>query len=251
MTLQQFPEPRVPGAYALSDKHRQFHFAERFAIKLVEYCCYAVVRDVGAQVYPMRILDCATSDGRTPPNRHPRGSHDNGINLDLGYYALADLKPHGRVPGPHANNRMTGPPDPQLFASKAEVRWFLAMARIELARPGRMVAKCATDPFIRRDLDPRIGAADEAASLKAEAERICFSADSGGWEKFHHHHRHLRLERLSNGDEMAEYIEDAFIKPLLVAVPAVALDKAQDLVDAADEPCCSEDGSDPYASDDE
>jgi hypothetical protein len=250
LTLQQFPAPRVAGAYALST-NRQYHFAERFAIKLVEYCCYAVVKHVGAQVYPMRILDCATSEGRTPPNRHPPRSHDNGINLDLGYYGLADLKPNGRVPGPHRNNRMTGPPDPRLFAPNAEVHWFLAMARVELARPGKMVRLCATDPYIQRDLDPRIRATDEAATLKAEAERICFSSNSGGWEKFHHHHRHLRLEKLTDGDEMAEYIEEAFIKPLLVPAPTVQLADTYSGLDDFDEPCCSDEGGDPYVVDDE
>lgn len=144
---------------------------------------------------------------------------------------------------------MTGPPNPRLFAARAEVHWFMAMARIERAKPGRMVKLCATDPYIERDLHPRIRATDEAAALKSEAERICFSAASGGWEKFHHHHHHLRLERLANGDEMAAYIEEAHIRPLLAGVPALQLLGPEGESAEADTPCCDEELPDPYADD--
>lgn len=250
MSLQQFPLSRVSGAYALS-AYRQFHYAERFAIKLVEYCCYSVARHVGVQVYPMRILDCATSDARTPPNRHPRGSHNNGVNLDLGYYGLEDLKPHGRVPGPYRGNRMIGPPDPRLFASRAEVHWFLAMARVELAHGGTMVKLCATDPFIERDLDPRIRAATADRDVIAEAERICFSSQGGGWQIFHHHHRHLRLNRIANGDEIADWIEETMIQPLLRLPPIMQRIDIDAELEDVEEPCCSDEVGDPYAVDED
>lgn len=236
MSLRQFPPPRIAGAYTLSSE-RQHHYAEKYAIAAVEYCCYRVVRRIGAATWPMRIFDCATRSGGTPPG-HPTGSHNGGDDLDLGYYGLVDLRPHGYVPGPYSNatDRMTGPPDARLFAARAEVEWFLAMGQLEDSLQGRLVRLCATDRYIDRYLHPKIQTADARSSVKAEALRILFSSEDGGWAKYHHHHRHLRLSSLQNGDEIARRIERAFIQPLLkeAPVPEIAGIDADDPADAPD-----------------
>lgn len=231
MSLRQFPASRIAGAYRLTS-NRQWHYAERFAIAAVEYCCYSVFRKLGPQVWPLLVMDCSTSTGGTPPNRHPPGSHNNGVNLDLGYYGLVDLRP-SLVPGPHNTRRMTGPPDPRKFAAAAEVEWFLAMGRLEVDVGGVLVRLCATDPFIERHLDPKIQLADAAPSVKEEALRICFSSGTGGWQDFHHTHRHVRFNRMQNGNELADYIERVWIQPLLQTrlSPVLARAEADEVVD--------------------
>src|SRR5688500_13144780 len=117
MTLIKFPQPRLKQAYVFS-RWTDFHYAERFAVAAVEYCCYSVVRHVGVPVYKLKVMDCSTSTGETPAGRHPNGSHNGGVNLDLGYYGLVDLTKYGGVPGPYDKNRnrMTGPPEAKKFA---------------------------------------------------------------------------------------------------------------------------------------
>jgi hypothetical protein len=178
MSLRQFPPSRVPGAYQLT-VNRQRHYAERFAVAVVEYCCYSVFRKFGAIPWSLLVMDCSTSTGGTPPNRHPPCSHDNGVNLDLGYYGLKDLRPD-LVPGPHNGRRMTGPPNARLLATQAEVEWFLAIGRLEADIGGVIANLSAVDPYIEPYLDPKIQVAVENPEVKAEAIRICFSSQSGG-----------------------------------------------------------------------
>jgi hypothetical protein len=128
---------------------------------------------------------------------------------------------------------MTGPPDPRKFAAAAEVEWFLAMGRLEVDIGGVLVNLCATDPFIERHLDPKIQLADAAPSVKEEALRICFSSGTGGWQDFHHHHRHVRFHRMQNGDELADYIERTWVQPLLQIrpTPVLANDEEDEVID--------------------
>jgi hypothetical protein len=128
---------------------------------------------------------------------------------------------------------MTGPPDPRKFAAAAEVEWFLAMGRLEVDVGGVLVRLCATDPFIERHLDPKIQLADAAPSVKEEALRICFSSGTGGWQDFHHTHRHVRFNRMQNGNELADYIERVWIQPLLQTrlSPVLARAEADEVVD--------------------
>lgn len=235
MSLIQFPVSRLRGAYQMTS-NRQWHYAERYAVAAVEYCCYSVFRKLGAIPWSLLVMDCSTSTGGTPEGRHPAGSHNNGVNLDLGYYGLVDLRPYGLVPGPHNGSRMTGPPNPRLFASQAEVEWFLAMGRLEVDIGEVLIRLCATDPYIEPYLDPKIQIASERPEVVAEALRICYSSNGGGWEVYHHHHRHIRFNRMRNGDEIAAYIETAWIQPLLQArpIPVLIEDKQED--DAPDAP---------------
>lgn len=222
MSLQLFPDARVKGSYILGPSHRKFHHAEKFAIAAVEYCCYFVHSKLGILAHPLQIWDCSTSEGKTPEGRHPKGSHDGGINLDLSYYGLSKL-PNG-VPGPHNGHHMTAPPDPTLFATQAEILWFLAMGRLEVDIESMLVRLCATDPFIESYLDPKIQTADEEKKVIGEALRICYSRKGGGWEVMHHHHHHIRFNALKDGDRVAEYIERKWIAPLLQEKPTIVLD---------------------------
>lgn len=240
--MRQFPSARIKGAYLLSSS-RQWHYAERFAIAAVEYCCYSVFRKIGMVKWPLLVFDCSTKTGGTPTNRHPDKSHDGGINLDLGYYGLVDLSSHRYVPGPHKDNRMTGPPDPKLFAAQAEVEWFLAMARLEVnispavGKENNFVF-CAIDPQIEQYLDPKIQAADTGRTVVAEALRICYSDSDPrhGWDVFHDNHRHVRFKQIQNGDEIADYIERDWILPLLQERPVPQFAIANEDDDIPDEP---------------
>ena len=47
MSLCEFPLSRIQSAYHLINTP-QWQYAERFAIAAVEYCCYSVLRKLGA-----------------------------------------------------------------------------------------------------------------------------------------------------------------------------------------------------------
>jgi hypothetical protein len=89
------PQDMPSGA----DGDPAYRWAQQHALDLMQVCARRTVVALGEANYSMAVFDLSAENGDTPVGfdsptgprgRHPGGSHDGGLNLDLGYY-LTDL----------------------------------------------------------------------------------------------------------------------------------------------------------------
>jgi hypothetical protein len=212
----------APGG---ADGQRAFRWAHPHAIALVRLAAYAVQQKLGGGRYPMAIFDLSAENGDTPvqfaPNtppqgRHPGGSHDGGLNLDLGYYLTSlkglhfspdhaacshHFKPRAEGGPPEDGYLCDGPPDRLDVARQA-------LLLVEIFRINRdlfqrqLVAAIGMDLQISRVVLQKVQAWAQKGQYGASREllgdmRRTFTADRWeGWAGSHHHHLHLRLADL-------------------------------------------------------
>lgn len=77
-----------------ADGTEMFRWARPQSVSLVRIAAFETALKLGKAKSPMAIFDLSAENGDTPVDfkegvprgRHPGGSHDGGINLDLGYY---------------------------------------------------------------------------------------------------------------------------------------------------------------------
>jgi len=231
MKLYQFPESRLPGAYYLGKLPQanrqpnppQFRNARIHVIRAIEYACYAVFRRLGKSDCPLVVYDCADANGRTPAGRHPAGAHDAATanvsgNCDLGYF-LRQWR-GSEIPGPSANNHLTGPPDN--LDLEREAWWHYYLGKLDATFGGSpLIRLSAVDPMAEKPIDGAIATLQQDQAAMREAVRICYSNRDprAGWAGFHHNHRHIRFGALNNDEEIGKYIEERFIAPLLLETP--------------------------------
>lgn len=243
-----------------ADGDPAFRWAQAHALALVEVAARHTQQALGASPYPMAMFDCSAENGDTPIDffwraqdpsppppprgRHPGGSHDGGLNLDLGYYLTSLKGQHDdedyAACSDHFSPTISGPDgkpqDLQQCAGPAD--------RLDVARQAFFVLELLK---INRDrfglglldeggMDARVQAAVMAqlkswltakkyAVTRAYLEDLkrLFSHDAwGGWARYHHHHLHLRLLATSRqgallGPSQALISEARFIRAGLLA----------------------------------
>lgn len=252
--MYQWPPPRIKGAYCLHKLPQAsgegnpavYCWARKHLIKIIEAATYRAHRELGPSPCPLVVYDSSTAQGTTPPGRHPSGAHNAtgsvSGNVDLGYYLREWM---GSVcPGRSVNNALVAPPA-NLDVEREEV-FFFVLGEIDRAIGGsNLIRMCCVDPQIEPIVDGALSTSGRERSAVLEGIRICFSDSNpaNGWAKFHDSHHHLRLQGLDNDDEIADYIEQVWIAPLLVEKP-----QAQLVVPKQDQPevgCHDESESEP------
>jgi hypothetical protein len=208
----------LPGG---ADGDRAFRWAQAPGIALVRLAAYETHSRFGAAQAPLAIFDLSAENGDTPiqfepgkppRGRHPGGSHDGGINLDLGYY-LNSLKGKKFTPDHAACTEhfyrdgkdawhCRGPADRLDVLRQAF--FMLQLLRLDQRMfSGHLVREIGIDRQIRRRVLAQVRS--WVAQRKYSATRVVFeqlrrlcTADRWeGWARSHHHHIHLRLRQLT------------------------------------------------------
>ncbi len=230
-TFQLFPQPVSPDAgYGIlaqdmkggADGDIRHRWAQPHAVDLVRIAARAVVRDLGPGPHPLLIMDASSENGDTPVQldpaplgRHPGGSHDGGLNLDLGYY-LTSLK--GKVYTPDfaaATEHFEARPDgslkdvPQCLgpADRLDVprtaRFFAELFRIHReAFRCDLLEEIGVDFQVRQPVIAQVrqwaasGKYGASQAMVDDMEIILTSDEANGWARTHHHHLHLRIRDL-------------------------------------------------------
>ncbi len=226
-TLRLFPLPASPEAGYLmlerdmeggADGDIRHRWAQPHAVALVQCCARAVARDLGPGPHPMVIMDASSENGdtpvelgSTPRGRHPGGSHDGGLNLDLGYY-LTSLKGQVHTPDFAACTNHYRLQDGKL---RDTYQCLESADRLDVPRTTRFFVELAAfnRDLFNGDLLEQVGVdfqVRKAVLAQAQAwarerrygvdtvlvgdlERILTSDEADGWARTHHHHLHLRL----------------------------------------------------------
>lgn len=230
-TFLLFPQPVSPDAgYGIlsqdmrggADGDIRHRWAQPHAVALVRVAARAVARDLGPGPNPLLIMDASSENGDTPVQfdpaphgRHPGGSHDGGLNLDLGYY-LTSLK--GKVYSPDfaaATEHFETRPDgslkdvPQCLgpADRLDVprtaRFFVELFRIHReAFHCDLLEEIGVDIQVRQPVIAQVrqwaaaGKYGASRTMADDMEMILTSDEAEGWARTHHHHLHLRIRDL-------------------------------------------------------
>jgi hypothetical protein len=211
-----------------ADGEREFRWASPQAIALIRIAAANTYKKYGAGDYAMAIFDASSENGDTPVNfsssslprgRHPGGSHDGGLNIDLGYYLTSMQGIHYSPDYAACSNHFLDAIDEKTGKPQDANLCLGAADRLDVLRQSYFllqIFKINRDLF-ERDLLEEIGMdlqiqtpilqqiqawiksnENEASSDLLEDMQHIFTADAfEGWAKFHHHHLHLRLRDVS------------------------------------------------------
>lgn len=242
-TLHLFPQPVSPQAgYAMLDHDDEsgadgdvrYRWAQRHAVALVRICAFETARDLGVGDHPLMVFDLSAENGDTainwgekPIGRHPGNSHDGGINLDLGYY-LTSLAGRVRTPDyaactEHYVRQTDGTwKDEFMCLDRADrldtprmSRFLLALFRIHLdCFGGGLLEEIGIDFQVRNQVLEQVshwaqrGKYGSSPAIVSEMKRV-FTCDAyEGWQKYHHHHVHLRLRDLDYAGSFRTPLEE-------------------------------------------
>jgi hypothetical protein len=234
------PEDREGGA----DGDPAFRFAQRHALAVVEIAARHTRQALGQGPFEMALFDFSAENGDTPVDfgwkvaakpgelppaprgRHPGGSHDGGLNLDLGYY-LSSLR--GQVLDedyaactqhyhptekdadgkPRDLNLCTGPAD----RLDVERQAFFVLELLKLHRErfaGALLDESGMDQKVQEAVTGKLLEWEKLRRHGVNRQHIqdleaLFSHDRwGGWQKYHHHHLHLRIQPGASAGELRE-----------------------------------------------
>jgi len=206
-----------------ADGDPAFRWVTRPAQALLRLASRRTHEVLGAAPFPYPVFDLASENGDTPlqigPNgprgRHPGGSHDGGLNLDLGYYLTSEQGLHEspdyaacsahHKPGadgkPVDANICKGPAD-RLDAPR-QTLFLLELLRLDRERfGGEWVEAIGIDAQVRAAVlaQARQWAATRRHGVTAATvqtlDALFASSPYEGWAYSHHHHVHLRLRAL-------------------------------------------------------
>ncbi len=225
------PEDMPGGA----DGDPSYRWAQNHAAAVVEIAAYNTVKALGPGKFNMAIFDLSSENGDTPVDfglppsagalpaaprgRHPGGSHDGGLNLDLGYY-LTRLE--GKVEAKdyaactehyHATekNRDGKPRDLAMCVGPADrldvgrqAYFFLELLKLHRDRfKGELLDEVGVDRAVLEAVRNRLLAWRKRGrhGIKprhlAELDAIFTHDRWGGWQRYHHHHTHLRIQNFN------------------------------------------------------
>jgi hypothetical protein len=208
----------MPGG---ADGDPAFRWAQPHAVAAVRLAAHETTTALGPGPEPMAIFDLSAENGDTPIDwapgkpgrgRHPGGSHDGGLNLDVGYY-LASLK--GRVLDPDyaaCTDHHDLKPDGQWVEASTcrgpadrldvprQALFFLRLFRLNREDfDNDLLEEVGLDLQVRDRVLSLLrgwikdGRHDATMELLADMERTFTSDAWEGWSGSHHHHAHLRF----------------------------------------------------------
>ncbi|RYZ88531.1 MAG: hypothetical protein EOP04_09165 [Proteobacteria bacterium] len=203
-----------------ADGTERFRFARPQAVSLVKIAAFETYKQLGAVAAPMAIFDLSAENGDTPVDftnkvprgRHPGGSHDGGINLDLGYYLkstrgkvfqpdLAACTEHFSAAGEDLS-QCQGAPD--RLAVSHQAYFLLTLARLNRDLFHRdLIEEIGIDLKVRQAVVQELEnwrrqkKFDVTADLIRDLTQSFTSDEWDGWASSHHHHIHLRLRDIS------------------------------------------------------
>ncbi len=210
-----------------ADGDRAFRWAGAQAVAFVRLAAYETEKILGKGNHPMPVFDLSAENGDTPVGfsadkppvgRHPGGSHDGGLNLDLGYYqtSLEGLyfspdhsactnhfkAPKKKGEKPKDAYICNGPADRldvprQAFFMLQLFRMNRDLFKGEFLEQIGMdweIQKAIVDQLTKWVTEGKYGARlQDLDDMKA----ICTADRFEGWAGSHHHHLHLRLRHIS------------------------------------------------------
>jgi len=238
-------QPLAPGAGFRVLPHDQeggadgepmFRWAQSVPLAVVEIAARRTVQELGAGALPAALFDQSAENGDTPIDfdpspsaehrlrqpprgRHPGGSHDGGVNLDVGYYltsvkgqllaedlaACTDHYEQAQRYGssqPRDLNRCIGAAN-RLDVERQSV-FFLELLKLHRERfAGQLLDEIGVDEAVFRLVRQKLQEWSLAATHGAKPidlrglEAICTFDRWDGWQKYHHHHTHLRFQPIS------------------------------------------------------
>ncbi|MCK5689271.1 hypothetical protein KAI87_08375 [Myxococcota bacterium] len=216
-----------------ADGDPAYRWAQSHTLALVEVAARRTFETFGKGAYPMAVFDLASENGDTPigfgektksgkwtapRGRHPGGSHDGGLNLDLGYYltslkGLVEKEDYAACTDHYKKDEAGELKDQYMCTGEAErldvdrQSYFL----LELLKQhrdvfgGSLLGEVGIDKEVKDKVRARL-----AKWLKAKKYGVTkthltdfetnFTHDRwGGWQRFHHHHIHLRIQDFETG----------------------------------------------------
>jgi len=251
------PEDMAGGA----DGDPAYRWAQEYAIAVVEIAAYETAQRMGPAPFDMAVFDLSAENGDTPVDfgvpvrggkrkaprgRHPGGSHDGGLNLDLGYY-LTSLKGStleedyaacsNHHHGDKDSNMCLGPADRLAVEHQAYfVLQLLTMHRDLFA--GRLLDEVGMDGEVMRAVRAKLvqwlatvkfGAIGERL---ADFDAIVTSDRWGGWQRYHHHHLHLRVQAFSPTGEMRDTVRQVTRRARAIRAELLSDTSAPGVLDA-------------------
>lgn len=216
-----------------ADGDSAFRWARDVGVALVRLSARHVAQTLGAGPFPMAVFDLSSENGDTPVSfsdtvaprgRHPGGSHDGGWNLDLGYY-LTSLEGREFTPDFAACTDHFGSDDdhPDAYqcvgpADRLDVDR-QALFLLEVVRVHHddfnddLIEEIGVDARIQEALLARLGQWVRSRrhrttrALVNELERRMTADLYEGWARSHHHHLHLRLQRIDTMGALRPRVE--------------------------------------------
>lgn len=237
-------QPLAPGAgYRVlphdleggADGEPMFRWAQSVPLAVVELAARRTVTELGLGPVPAALFDLSAENGdtpidfdpspsaahrpRPPRGRHPGGSHDGGVNLDVGYYLtsvkgklLAEdlaactehydpvkLDARGR---PLDLNRCVGSAD--RLDVERQAMFYLELLRLNRDRfDNQLLDEIGVDEAVFKAVRQRLQSwsVTTAHGTKPidvlDLQAICTFDRWDGWQKYHHHHTHLRFHPIS------------------------------------------------------
>jgi len=230
-TLYLFAEPSPGCGYGVLPKDSEggadgtieFRWVQEHMQALVRVCAYRTEKEFGPSKYPLTIFDGSAENGDTPVDwepaplgRHPGGSHDGGINLDLGYY-LTSLEGKRFTPdyaactdhfvgggdesedSPESDAYICVGPADRLDTPRMSY-FYIRMFSINRELFGSaLLGQIGADYFVREAVikqlenwvkEKKHGATQE---ILDDFKRVVTCDEYEGWAGSHHHHTHIRL----------------------------------------------------------
>lgn len=243
-TFFLFDEPTKRCGYSVlpkdseggADGTLEFRWAQKHLVALVKICAFETEQEFGASKYPLLIFDGCAENGDTPVDweptpvgRHPGGSHDGGINLDLGYYltSIEGIKftPDYSACSDHFTVAKSGELEDCWIcnneADKLDVErmsfFYLKMFSINRDLfSGELLSQIGADYFVKQAVLKKL---QEWAAVKKygatfdlieDFKRIVTCDEFEGWAKSHHHHTHIRLNDIEIYGRLRSGIETLF-----------------------------------------
>jgi hypothetical protein len=229
----------MPGG---ADGDTDYRWAQSHAIAVIEVAAFRTAVALGEGPNDMAVFDLSSENGDTPVGfgraadgkapkaprgRHPGGSHDGGLNLDLGYY-LTDLRGKTNAPDFAActahfakaakgtgeakdENMCLGPAD-RLDVDR-QAYFFYQLAELHRGQfGGRLLDEVGVDREVLKAVLERLDQWRQKSEHDVRSEpvdvlrSICTSDRWGGWQRYHHHHAHVRLQPTSPTGPMRRQI---------------------------------------------
>jgi hypothetical protein len=187
-------EPLKPSnALFLSPDHSNWHFSSRKLSDLMHHSAEVtrcITQNWGSNNQGVVIGDVSDSKGDTPYQRHPPGTHDDGLNADIGYFQLEFPDNKLRPVCENKDYHCTG--NPKYLDSYRTAVFIAAMHRHPHLRVIGVDGKIA-EPILNatRELCQKgiiQGSACRGIKLAYET-----SDEGRGWYYHHHHHLHVSL----------------------------------------------------------